>query len=120
MKNDRGTYGLGIMVLTSGDAILNLSNRKINKLRYAKGGAAVDNYLIQEGIPTSMLTEEGEPVEPVNTLLTVRPLHGFTESILKNRTWITLILQAHGLRITQTPVTCTGNTHTVGMHSSQN
>ena len=65
MKNDRGTYGLGIMVLTSGDAILNLSNRKINKLRYAKGGADVDNYLIQEGIPTSMLTEEGEPVEPV-------------------------------------------------------
>ena len=65
MKNDRGTYGLGIMVLTSGDAILNLSNRKINKLRYAKGGAAVDNYLIQEGIPTSMLTDDGEPVEPV-------------------------------------------------------
>lgn len=69
MKNDRGTYGLGIMVLTSGDAILNLSNRKINKLRYAKGGADVDSYLIQEGIPTSMLTSDGEPVEPVVYLI---------------------------------------------------
>jgi glutamate--cysteine ligase len=65
MKNDRGTYGLGIMILTSGDQILNLSNRKINKLRYAKGGADVESYLIQEGIPTSMLTDDGEPVEPV-------------------------------------------------------
>ena len=65
MKNDRGTYGLGIMILTSGEQILTLSNRKINKLRYAKGGADVESYLIQEGIPTNMLTSEGEPVEPV-------------------------------------------------------
>lgn len=65
MKNDSGTYGLGILILESGDAILNLSNRKINKLRYAKGGSDVENFLIQEGIPTSMETEEGAPVEPV-------------------------------------------------------
>jgi len=65
MKNDSGTYGLGIMMLTSGKQILNLSNRKANKLRYAKGGAEVENFLIQEGIPTSLTTEEGETLEPV-------------------------------------------------------
>ena len=65
IKNDSGTYGLGVMMLTSGDQILNLSNRKANKLRYAKGGAKVDNFLIQEGIPTALTTEEGESLEPV-------------------------------------------------------
>ena len=53
------------MMLTSGDQILNLSNRKANKLRYAKGGANVDNFLIQEGIPTALSTEDGETLEPV-------------------------------------------------------
>ena len=65
IKNDSGTYGLGVMMLTSGDQILNLSNRKANKLRYAKGGANVDNFLIQEGIPTALSTEGGETLEPV-------------------------------------------------------
>lgn len=65
MKNDSGTYGLGIMMLTSGEQILNLSNRKANKLRYAKGGAEVENFLIQEGIPTALTTPSGETLEPV-------------------------------------------------------
>ncbi len=65
IKNDSGTYGLGVMMLTAGEQILNLSNRKANKLRYAKGGAKVDNFLIQEGIPTALATEEGETLEPV-------------------------------------------------------
>ena len=65
MKNDSGTYGLGVMMLTSGEQILNLSNRKANKLRYAKGGTEVENFLIQEGIPTALTTEKGETLEPV-------------------------------------------------------
>jgi glutamate--cysteine ligase len=65
MKNDSGTYGLGVMMLVSGSQILNLSNRKANKLRYAKGGAEVENFLIQEGIPTALATEAGETLEPV-------------------------------------------------------
>lgn len=65
IKNDSGTYGLGVMMLSSGDEILNLSNRKANKLRYAKGGVDVENYLIQEGIPTALATENGETLEPV-------------------------------------------------------
>lgn len=65
IKNDSGTYGLGVMMLSSGNQILNLSNRKANRLRYAKGGVNVENFLIQEGIPTALTTEENEPLEPV-------------------------------------------------------
>ena len=52
-------------MLTAGSQILNLSNRKANRLRYAKGGADVENFLIQEGIPTALRTEQGETLEPV-------------------------------------------------------
>ena len=65
IKNDRGTYGLGIMAITSGDQLLTLSNRKFKRLMYSKGGADVDNFLIQEGVPTMLKTLEGAPVEPV-------------------------------------------------------
>ncbi len=65
IKNDRGTYGLGIMTVTSGDQLLTLSNRKFKKLMYSKGGVDVENFLIQEGVPTTMKTSDGASVEPV-------------------------------------------------------
>ena len=65
IKNDRGTYGLGIMSVSSGEELLNLSNRKFKRLMYSKGGVDVENFLIQEGIPTCLKTPEGHPVEPV-------------------------------------------------------
>jgi glutamate--cysteine ligase len=65
IKNDRGTYGLGIMAVKSGRELLNLSNRKFKRLMYSKGGVDVENFLIQEGVPTAINTDEGAPVEPV-------------------------------------------------------
>ena len=65
IKNDRGTYGLGIMTVRSGSELLQLSNRKMNRLMYSKGGVDVENFLIQEGIPTILENEDGAPVEPV-------------------------------------------------------
>jgi glutamate--cysteine ligase len=65
IKNDRGTYGLGIMTVRSGSELLQLSNRKMNRLMYSKGGVDVENFLIQEGIPTLLENEDGAPVEPV-------------------------------------------------------
>ena len=65
IKNDRGTYGLGIMAVKSGSELLNLSNRKFKRLMYSKGGVDVENFLIQEGVPTTINTDEGAPVEPV-------------------------------------------------------
>lgn len=65
IKNDRGTYGLGIMAVKSGSELLNLSNRKFKRLMYSKGGVDVENFLIQEGVPTVINTDGGAPVEPV-------------------------------------------------------
>ena len=66
VKNDRGTYGLGIMAVRSGDELLAMSNRKMKRLMYAKGGADVENFLIQEGVPTSIRTADDAGVlEPV-------------------------------------------------------
>ena len=65
IKNDRGTYGLGIMAVKSGSELLNLSNRKFKRLMYSKGGVDVENFLIQEGVPTAINTNDGAPVEPV-------------------------------------------------------
>lgn len=65
IKNDRGTYGLGIMTVRNGEELLELSNRKMKKLMYSKGGVDVENFLIQEGIPTVLENKQGAPVEPV-------------------------------------------------------
>ena len=65
VKNNRGTYGLGIMTVTSGNELLNLSNRKMKKLMYGKGSSDTEDFLIQEGVPTLMKTYTGAPVEPV-------------------------------------------------------
>lgn len=65
VKNDRGTYGLGILAVRSGEELLSISNRKMKRLMYAKGGAEVENFLIQEGVPTAIRTEDNRVVEPV-------------------------------------------------------
>lgn len=65
IKNDSGTYGLGILSVRSGEELLSLSNRKMKKLMYSKGGVDVENFLIQEGIPTRLKTDNDGPVEPV-------------------------------------------------------
>ena len=64
VKNDAGTYGLGILEITSGEELLNLSNRKMNRLTYGKGGTDAEDFLIQEGVP-SALTWDSMVVEPV-------------------------------------------------------
>ena len=64
VKNDAGTYGLGILEITSGEELLNLSNRKMNRLTYGKGGTSAEDFLIQEGVP-SALTWDSMVVEPV-------------------------------------------------------
>ena len=37
----------------------------MKKLMYSKGGVDVENFLIQEGVPTRLKTDSDGPVEPV-------------------------------------------------------
>ena len=64
IKNNSGTYGLGMTHIDSGSQLLTLNRRTRNKLESAKGGQHVSEYLLQEGIPTADLYH-GKPLEPV-------------------------------------------------------
>ncbi|DAC22882.1 MAG TPA: hypothetical protein HA345_04710, partial [Candidatus Thalassarchaeaceae archaeon] len=64
MKNDRGTYGLGILRIDSPEEILNLSKRKMNRLTYGRGGVQAEDFLLQEAVPTH-LRSNGGVIEPV-------------------------------------------------------
>ena len=64
IKNDKGTYGLGILRIQSPDEILNLSKRKMNRLTYAKGGKDAEDFLLQEAVPTFIKSNDSV-IEPV-------------------------------------------------------
>ncbi len=64
MKNDRGTYGLGILRIDRAEEILNLSKRKMNRLTYGRGGVQAEDFLLQEAVPTHLLSD-GAVIEPV-------------------------------------------------------
>ncbi|MFL2977969.1 MAG: hypothetical protein DBX05_04020 [Candidatus Poseidoniales archaeon] len=64
MKNDRGTYGLGILRIDSPEDILNLSKRKMNRLTYGRGGVQAEDFLLQEAVPTHLRSGSGV-IEPV-------------------------------------------------------
>ena len=64
IKNDKGTYGLGVLRIDSPEEIINLSNRKKNRLTYAKGGNQAEDFLLQEAVPTS-IQSLNSVIEPV-------------------------------------------------------
>ncbi len=64
VKNNSGTYGLGIIHVDSGEKLLHLNRRLRNKLESSKGGRKVFEFLLQEGIPTAD-RYDGKPLEPV-------------------------------------------------------
>ncbi len=64
VKNNSGTYGLGIICVSSGDEIKNLNSKKRKKMIYGKERSRIDSVLIQEGIYTNYIIHNS-PAEPV-------------------------------------------------------
>lgn len=64
IKNNAGTYGIGVTHIDSGKRFLELNRKTRNKLESAKGGQRVNEYILQEGIPTADFYR-GKPLEPV-------------------------------------------------------
>ncbi len=54
VKNDSGTYGLGIIEIRSGEELMELSNRRLNRLTYGKGGQDAEDFHLPEGVPTAL------------------------------------------------------------------
>lgn len=65
VKNNSGTYGLGVVKVNSGEEFRSLNYKSRKKMKAAKGGKEVDAVVIQEGIPSILKSEEGATAEPV-------------------------------------------------------
>ena len=64
IKNNSGTYGLGVISAGNGEDVKNLSYKSKKKLKAAKGGGSVSEVVIQEGIPSN-LKKDSAIAEPV-------------------------------------------------------
>jgi glutamate--cysteine ligase len=64
IKNNAGTYGMGIMVAHSGDEVRQMNRRTKNKMSVGKNRRPIQSVAIQEGVPTTTLVDRliAEPV----------------------------------------------------------
>jgi glutamate--cysteine ligase len=76
VKNNSGTYGLGVMRVGSGDEVRALNYKTRKKMKAAKGGRDVEEVIIQEGVP-SLVKAEGASAEPAIYLIGCQLLGGF-------------------------------------------
>lgn len=64
VKNNSGTYGLGVIKVNSAAEIKEWTYNARKKMKAAKGGKSIEQVIIQEGIP-SVVTADGATAEPV-------------------------------------------------------
>lgn len=64
VKNNAGTYGMGIMVVHSADEVRSMNRRAKNKMSVGKNRSSIESVAVQEGIPTATLVDRlaAEPV----------------------------------------------------------
>ena len=76
IKNNMGTYGMAVQPVFSSNEPLQFNRRQRNKMTSTKGGGGVNEYIIQEGIPTKDFFNN-HPLEPVVYLVGGRPVGAF-------------------------------------------
>lgn len=64
VKNNAGTYGLGVTRVGSGQEVKEWTYNSRKKMKAAKGGREIQEVIIQEGIP-SIISTDGATSEPV-------------------------------------------------------
>ncbi len=79
VKNNSGTYGLGVLRVQNPEEVLNITYKSRKKMKAAKGGRDVEEVIVQEGIP-SIVRSEGVTAEPTIYLLGCRLAGGFLRS----------------------------------------
>jgi glutamate--cysteine ligase len=77
IKNNAGTYGLGVIQAKHPEEIRNWSYKARKKMKAAKGGREVSEVIIQEGIPTTTVAEGGKTAEPVIYMIGCQLAGGF-------------------------------------------
>lgn len=77
VKNNSGTYGLGVAQVKHPDEIKTWNNKSRKKMKAAKGGREISEVIIQEGVPTTTQAEGGHTAEPVIYMIGCQLAGGF-------------------------------------------
>ncbi len=76
VKNNAGTYGLGVIKVSSAEEIETWTYKARKKMKAAKGGRDIESVIIQEGIP-SIVTSDSASAEPVIYMIGCELAGGF-------------------------------------------
>ena len=76
LKSDKGTYGMGVMIVRDAEEIFSLNRKQRNKMSVGKDRATINSILIQEGINT-MDEFSQAPAEPVIYMIGETVVGGF-------------------------------------------
>lgn len=76
LKNNAGTYGLAVIKVDSGKDVIELNNNTRKKLKAAKGGRDVTEFIMQEGVPSALQTDQAT-AEPVIYMVGPHLVGGF-------------------------------------------
>ncbi|RAP32395.1 glutamate--cysteine ligase [Candidatus Marinamargulisbacteria bacterium SCGC AG-414-C22] len=58
IKANSGTYGMGVVSFENAEAIKTMNRKTKNKLSKGKGGSVIRSFIIQEGVPTQLVSNE--------------------------------------------------------------
>jgi glutamate--cysteine ligase len=76
VKNNSGTYGLGVIKVNSATEVKEWTYNARKKMKAAKGGRQIEEVIIQEGVP-SVVTSESAAAEPVIYMIGCELAGGF-------------------------------------------
>lgn len=80
LKNNSGTYGLGIINLSEPEELDRLSYMSRKKMKASRGKIGVSEIIIQEGIPTALHSSGNQSAEPVIYMVGSQVAGGFLRS----------------------------------------
>jgi len=76
IKNNSGTYGLGVTQVNNGDEVREWNYKARKKMKAAKGGRSIEQVIIQEGVAT-VVTSKGATAEPTIYMIGCQLAGGF-------------------------------------------
>lgn len=76
IKNNSGTYGLGVVQVGSGEEVRAWNYKARKKMKAAKGGGGISQVILQEGVPTTLRQDEAT-AEPAIYLIGDQLAGGF-------------------------------------------
>ena len=83
IKNNSGTYGLGVIPVKDPEEILNWTYKNRKKMKAAKGGREINEVIIQEGVPTVVQGRDGQTAEPCIYMIGCQLAGGFLRTHLE-------------------------------------